>query len=108
MSDCYILNAEGEPEESHDVRVWAKWFGNNDNRRLAATELPGNVRVSTVFLGIDHSWESGPPVLWETMIFGGPHNDYQRRYSSRAAAVVGHDTAVRIAKGELASDEERE
>lgn len=29
------------------------------------------VNVSTVFLAIDHAFGDGPPVLYETMIFGG-------------------------------------
>ena len=29
----------------------------------------GPVEVSTIFLGMDHSFGSGDPVLWETMIF---------------------------------------
>jgi hypothetical protein len=32
----------------------------------------GDAKVSTVFLGLDHSFsEDGPPILWETMVFGG-------------------------------------
>lgn len=64
----------------------------------------GMVRVSTVFLGIDHNWGRGPPVLWETMIFGGPHDEFQERYSSHESAVAGHARAVRIARGEIEPD----
>jgi hypothetical protein len=47
------------------------------------------VDVSTVFLVFDHGFE-GPPVLWETMVFGGPDDGWQQRYRSRAAARTGH------------------
>lgn len=51
-----------------------------------------------MFLGLDHNWaQSGPPVLWETMIFGGPHHDYQERYSSLDGAVAGHARALQLA-----------
>ena len=40
------------------------------DRQVAATEI-GDVSVSTVFLGIDHSFgAAGPPILFETMVFG--------------------------------------
>ena len=64
----------------------------------------GGVKVSTVFLGLDHrfsdSLEDGPPVLWETMIFGGAHDEHQERYTSRADAIAGHARAVKMVKGE--------
>ena len=43
-------------------------------------------RISTVFLFFDHGLNFGTPeqpsdpVLFESMIFGGPHDEYQRRY----------------------------
>lgn len=61
--------------------------------------------VSTVFLGLDHDYTGkGPPVLWETMIFGidipGDEDgyDYQTRYSSREDALSGHKRAVNVAR----------
>lgn len=55
----------------------------------------GNVRVSTVWLGLDHSFtEEGPPLIFETMIFGGPHDSFQRRYSTKEEAQKGHERVV--------------
>ncbi len=67
-------------------------------RRVAQTFVSKDVRVSTVFLGLDHSWDEGPPVLWETMIFGGIHDDYQERYTSYKDARLGHERAVVLAR----------
>ncbi len=36
----------------------------------------------------------GPPVLFETMIFGGPEHGYQERYTSWTEAEEGHKRAV--------------
>lgn len=55
-------------------------------------------RISTVFLGIDHNWGAGPPVLWETMVFGGELDQEQVRYRSHDAAVVGHKVMVKRVK----------
>ena len=99
MSDKYILDSHGNPVPEKDTLKWAEWFGKRD-RHLALDKLPNGVRVSTVFLGLDHSFGDGPPVLWETMIFGGLNDQYQQRYSSREDAVAGHKRAVLMAKGE--------
>jgi hypothetical protein len=97
MSDYYILK-NGEPAKADNVLAWGRWFeGADEERRVAADEI-GDVRVSTVFLGLDHGYGEGPPVLYETMIFGGEHDDYQERYSTRAEAEAGHARAVTLVK----------
>ncbi len=56
------------------------------------------VRVSTVFLGIDHNFSfEGPPVLFETMVFGGIHDGYQYRFSTWEEAEVFHASVVKRA-----------
>jgi hypothetical protein len=60
------------------------------------------VRVSTVFLGLDHSWLSdGPPLIFETMIFGGPHSDHQTRASTWDEAERQHAEAVAMVRSGL-------
>lgn len=98
MSNRYILDESNNPVECPDLMVWARWMETAD-RHVATDVLPGGVKVSTVFLGLDHGWEEALPVLWETMIFGGPNSQYQDRYTSREDAVAGHAKALRIAAG---------
>jgi hypothetical protein len=53
------------------------------------------VIVSTVFLGLNHNWCDGPPLLWETMVFGlGDDDESQWRFSSRDVAIAKHDQLV--------------
>lgn len=61
-------------------------------------EIDGvSVRVSTVFLGLNHAWgEDMPPILFETMIFGGEHDQYQERYNTWDEAVEGHKRAMEL------------
>lgn len=101
-SDKYVLNARGEPVPEPDLLTWASWFENSiDLRRVAKTCVSPRVEVSTVFLAIDHNFSlDGPPVLWETMIFGGKHNYEMWRYISREDAIKGHHAAVLLAKEE--------
>lgn len=86
-----------EPIPCEDLLEWARWF-ETANRHVAQT-MVGTVRVSTVFLGLDHNWkDSGDPILFETMIFGGPHDGYQERYSHWEEAECGHWQAVQLAR----------
>lgn len=97
MLGRYIL-VDGVPVIEPDLKKWALWM-DAGNRILCQTswETPKEkILVSTVFLGIDHGFH--PPVLWETMIFGGKHDEYQVRYSSLADAKEGHSRAVALAK----------
>ncbi len=94
----YILN-DGEPVLEPDLLKWAKWHEKDSNRRVAFTK-PQDADVSTVFLGIDHSFNGGAPVLFETMIFGGEHDQYQERYCTLEEAMIGHERAVSLMKGE--------
>lgn len=100
MNGHYILSASGEPIPEPDIMKWALWFNNADARRVAHTELPDGTEVSTVFLGLDHSYGHGPPILFETMIFGGPLDETQDRYATRQAAINGHAHYVALAEKE--------
>lgn len=99
-SDKYILDDHGEPQPAEDLLEWARWF-ETANRVIAQDrderEGAPDVRVSTIFLGLDHNhWGGGPPILWETMIFGGLHDGYQARYHSRDEALEGHQVACAL------------
>jgi hypothetical protein len=61
-----------------------------DRRFILRTEI-GDASVSTVFLSLDHNWDpAGPPLIYETMVFGGPLDQEQWRYSTKAEATKGH------------------
>lgn len=69
------------------------------NHQVAKRKWPNRVIVSTVFLCHDHRWfEPGPPIVFETMIFGGPHDEYQARYCTIEEAREGHAFAVFLAE----------
>ena len=99
MSDTYILAEDGKtPIICNDAVIWATWLKNAD-RHVAKTKK-GDVKVSTVFLGLDHGI-GDPPILFETMIFGGDHDNDQWRYSTWEEAVQGHKLACSFAFGEF-------
>lgn len=88
----------------------AKLLADADARRVALdrTSVRGQpVEVSTVFLVLDHGYSPGPPVLWETLIFGGPDNGYAERYTSEDSARAGHELILATyAAGHVLSEEQ--
>ncbi len=95
----YILDDKGNPVIERDLVTWARWMENFQNRRVADERI-GDSRISTVFLSLDHNWSGvGPPVLWETMVFGGKLNEEQDRCSgSREQAEAMHARMVEKVK----------
>lgn len=105
MSGHYILEGHTAVAE-HDPLTWARWFESAD-RHVALTEHE-LFRVSTVFLGLDHQFGRGPPILFETMVFlktGDPSSPNilerfdesidQARYANWEDAELGHKATVR-------------
>lgn len=117
----FILNDKREAVQV-PLLEWAAWFESTDRHvaldhvalrfswfqkktiallnpilKLFGYSFEESACVSTVFLGIDHNFGDGAPLLFETMIFGGKHNEYQRRYATWTEAEAGHKHAVSIA-----------
>jgi hypothetical protein len=91
----YILDKDNKPVKSTIVDC-GKWLEANPERKAVNQDIIHDEFVSTVFLGLDHAWDSDIPVLWETMIFGGEHDQYQDRYTSHEDALEGHKKALNL------------
>jgi hypothetical protein len=97
MMGKYILDGH-KPVLEPDVLKWAQWFEKAERHvawDLLESMVEGphageEVQVSTVFLGIDYSFSGGTPILFETMIFGGPMDEDQDRYHTWEEAENGH------------------
>lgn len=88
VSDWYILNEDKTTRRANDTP---------DDKNLAyrcvnivAQEHVGKVWVSTVFLGLDHSFGQGDPILFETMVFRDGHGEECERYCTWQEAEAGH------------------
>lgn len=107
MSKWYILDNNHNPV-CKPVLEAAKWMEDNLHRKVVKQdrfedENGEEIFVSTVFLALDHSFpwnEDKEPILWETMIFGGEHDQYQERYTSYKDALEGHEKALNLVKRE--------
>ena len=97
MSDRpFYYDRQGNPLT---MEQWVTLFDTQqqreDYRRVGSTQV-GQVWVSTVWLGLNHSYGSGPPLIFETMAFG-PHSWaelFVDRYSTEAEALAGHEKIV--------------
>jgi hypothetical protein len=73
----------------------------SDYKQVALVTLPNGVTVSTVWVGNNYQFEDGPPLIFETMVFGGPFHLRQFRWSTQAEALHGHDQlAARVRDAE--------
>lgn len=87
MARKYILKGK-KPVPCDNVLKWGRWF-ETAKRKVALTKQ-GRVSVSTVFLGLNHNFGAGKPLLFETMVFGSPCDQDQERYSTWEEAEAGH------------------
>lgn len=71
---------------------------------IVRTEI-GSIHISTIFLPLNHAWDEGPPILFETMVFGLKSEEYesQWRYYTYQEAADGHNKIVRWVKIRLAT-----
>jgi hypothetical protein len=96
MTEYYVLNEAGEAVPTGSLYEWSKWFETNRDGRMVSKTTVGEAEVSTVFLGMNHQWGSGPPLIFETMIFGGKWESHCWRWSTRAQSVAAHDQIVAV------------
>lgn len=95
MSDYY--DRQGNPMTTQE---WAASFETRrDLNRVAESKLPNGYWISTVWLGLNHRYGDGPPLIFETMVFplgaDGSVSDWGEldsdRYSTEAEALAGHE-----------------
>lgn len=105
MLENYILDHHDIVPEP-DLMKWARWMETADT--VVARTDNGVLWISTVFLGIDHSFGGGPPLVFETMTFltDGFEKETERlkvdftglevwRWNTWAEADEGHWNVVR-------------
>lgn len=108
----YILDDQNNVVGPVPVERWGPWFeeATKTRRRVvrreayatALNEEKGEVErveVSTVFLGLDHNWsghDDAMPLLFETMVFGGPDDGDMFRCCTWEEAEAQHATVADI------------
>ena len=91
MDDFYKL--DGKTVIPCNLLEWAQWLEKAD--RIVKKTTIGEIKISTVFLGLDHNYsDEGPPLLFETLVFGGPLDGEMNRYWTWEQAEEGHREMV--------------
>lgn len=66
-------------------------------KTIAYTDVSGGVYVSTIFFSCtarkDHL---GRPLLFETMVLGGEHDEYTKKYATYEDAEKGHQQTIEM------------
>jgi len=84
------------------VSTMDDWIERFDHRtkHVCQTRV-GGILISTVFLGLDHSFGSGLPQLFETMVFRGGQGDECERCGTWVEAEVQHAAVVAVVRAEI-------
>lgn len=83
-------NKEGEKIE---LMAWAKLVEDKEYKIIKQDTLPNGKWVSTVWLGLDHSFDGGKLLIFETMVFpkeGDYMDEDMERYTTLEEATLGH------------------
>ena len=59
--------------------AWAAVFEKTKERIIGQTKTLYGEKLSTVWLGLDHQWGDGPPLIFETMLFAPADPELRRR-----------------------------
>lgn len=90
----YILSEDGQqPVACNDIMRWGEWYARAN--RIVKQETVGDMWISTVFLGLDHGWFGGAPIVWETMVFKDREDvEMDRCAGNRDQALAMHQAMV--------------
>jgi hypothetical protein len=97
-----FYDKDGSPIER--LEYVARKYEDPGYKRVAETTLPDGKWISTVWLGIDHNYGSGPPLIFETMVFESKDNLGELaldRYSTLEEAEDGHEKMVKLWSHEI-------
>lgn len=74
-----------------------QWSAAFMEERHVGNDVVYGINISTVYIGINHRFDDdGPPLIFETMVFGGDMDGEMWRYGTREEALAGHQVAVSL------------
>ena len=87
--DFYILD-ENKNVIPATLFEWGEYLQNTHEERIVKKENIDDYVISTVFIGLNHSYSGIYPHIFETMIFKNGESIYCDRYSTWQEAEKGH------------------
>jgi hypothetical protein len=104
----WAIDAEHNIRRVDSMEEWCRYYSaNGDKNRIVAQTEEGEILISTIFTGLNRNWlrPDEPPVLFETMVFGGEFSEVTVRYSTYEEALQGHSIMVSAVLKKETSDE---
>lgn len=97
MSNYYrYYYPNGKPIRAENApMIWVNLIGDEANKAVNANYLANGISISTVWLGLNHNWEAGKPLIYETGVFREGKELELVRYSTRVQALAGHKEMVK-------------
>lgn len=77
-----------------DEITWLYCLSDPEYKRIAL-DRAGDYTISTVWLGIDHAFGRGEPLIFETMV-SHADEDYTTRYRTEDEAMRGHAEVLEL------------
>ena len=96
MNNRAIL-VDGKVVTGIGLSKWGSWMKNPEHRYASKTVVKDS-EVSTVFLGLNHGYVPDVDLWFETMVFGGPMDQEQERYTTLEQAKAGHERMIQRVK----------
>jgi hypothetical protein len=88
----YVLDENNNPVLENNPTVASVWLDKNLERCIVAQDnVDVDVMLSTVFLGLNHSFIPNKVLIYESLWFGGPFDGEMKRYSNKEDALSGHE-----------------
>lgn len=96
LIDGHHYDRSGNPISFRDWARLIAYSKGNPYKRVAEDTI-GDYWVSTVWLGMNHNFGDGPPLIFETMVFNqatGESDLECKRYPDEIEAMRGHNEMV--------------
>ena len=97
MNNKFRRDGTPYPDGQEGLMEWSKDMEDPNKKIVEQTELPNGKCISTVWLGLNHRFEEGKPLIFETMVFPkkGDYGELDtKRYSTEIEAIKGHREMV--------------
>jgi hypothetical protein len=86
---------DGQPIEGGTL-AWGKMFEDTKSRIIGQSRTLYGEKLSTVWLGLDHNFFGGKPLIFETMLFAPRDRDLYRRGLRQLSEPLSEEDKARI------------
>jgi hypothetical protein len=90
-----MINYYNKQGKEISMEEWGELHSDKKYVQVKLDKLPNGKLVSTVWLGLNHSFKEGGILIFETLIFSeGDDNCDMQRYATEEEAIQGHKEMV--------------